>query len=112
MTSATISDNDRKAELSFSCLSTLSAVAGFTCQRGPQPDTIKVDAMLRSGRDQIDVQLKSTSSPQRLRNGLHFQVDRQLYDVLRINPDRSPLFLRFWSFLKRGLNGLNVPRKA
>ena len=93
MTSATMSDNDRKAELSFACLSALSSVAGFTCQRGPQPDAFKVDAILRSGRNQIDVQLKSTSSPRRLRDGLHFQVDRQLYDTLRDESRSFPIIL-------------------
>ena len=93
MTTAAMSDNDRKAELSFACLSALSAVAGFTCQRGPQPDIFKVDAILRSGRDQIDVQLKSTSSPYRRPDGLHYEVDRQLYDVLSDDSRAFPIIL-------------------
>ena len=93
MTSAIMSDSNRKAELSFACLSALSSVAGFTCQKGPQPDVFKVDAILRSGRNQIDVQLKSTFSPRRLRDGLHFKVDRQLYDTLRDDSRSFPIIL-------------------
>ena len=93
MTSGTLSNNDRRAELSFACLSALSSVAGFTCQGGPQPDIFKVDAILRSGRNQIDVQLKSTSSPHRLTDGLHFRVDRQLYDTLRDDSRSFPIIL-------------------
>ncbi len=62
-----LSDNDRKAELSFAYLSALAAKAGYTCQRGPLPDVDSIDATVRTGdpmRTQFDVQLKSTASPQ------------------------------------------------
>lgn len=66
MDDAILSDNDRKAELSFAYLVALAAHAGYTCQRGPQPDVASVDATIRSGDEtgtQFDVQLKATSTP-------------------------------------------------
>ena len=87
MRTALLSDNDRKAELSFAYLSSLAAFAGFTCQPGHQPDRdSSVDATVKAGgsmRPQIDVQLKATSSPRRLSDGLHFQLRRKNYDDLR-----------------------------
>lgn len=35
MADAILTDNDRKAELSFAYLAALAAYAGFTCQTGP-----------------------------------------------------------------------------
>ena len=86
MSTALLSDNDRKAELSFAYLWSLAAFAGFICQRGPDPDRDSVDAIVRAGgsmRPQIDVQLKATSSSRRLGDGLHFQLRRKNYDDLR-----------------------------
>ncbi len=86
MSTALLSDKDRKAELSFAYLWSLAAFAGFTCQPGPQPDRDSVDAIVKAGgsmRPQIDVQLKATSSPRRLSDGLHFQLRRKNYDDLR-----------------------------
>ena len=93
MTSGTLNDNDRKAELSFAFLSALAATVGFTCQRGPHPDRWKVDAELRSGDYLIDVQLKATSSPQRRDDGLHFRLDKATYDTLRNDSRPSPIIL-------------------
>ena len=44
MADAILTDNDRKAELSFAYLAALAAKAGHTCQRGPQPDVDSIDA--------------------------------------------------------------------
>ena len=93
MTSGTLNDNQRKAALSFACLAALSAVAGFTCEKGPEPDVWKVDGILRSGGHKIDVQLKSTSSPQRRADGLHFRLDRPTYDTLRDEDRLCPIVL-------------------
>ena len=79
----TLDDNQRKAELSFACLSALSAEVGFTCDRGPYVDAWTVDAALRSGGHQIDVQLKATSVVQRRANGFLFKLGRRTYDNLR-----------------------------
>ena len=79
----TLNDNQRKAELSFACLSALSASVGFTCERGPYVDAWTVDAALRSGSYQIDVQLKATSVLLRRADGFHFNLDRRTYDNLR-----------------------------
>ena len=43
-----ISDNQRKAELSFAYLSALCAMLGYTCQRGPTPDEDSIDATVRA----------------------------------------------------------------
>lgn len=86
MTGALLIDNHRKAELSFAYLSTLSAMAGYTCQRGPEPDVDTIDATLRAGgtkRPVLDVQLKATSSPVWRSDGLHFRLSRKNYDDLR-----------------------------
>ena len=83
MPSTTLNDNQRKAELSFACLSVLSAAVGFTCERGPYVDAWTVDAALRSGSYQIDVQLKATSVLLRRADGFHFKLDRGTYNILR-----------------------------
>ena len=41
-------ENDRKAELSYAYLHALAAKAGYTCQRGPQPDVDSVDSVVRA----------------------------------------------------------------
>ena len=66
MTDAILTNNDRKAALSFAYLAALAAKAGYTCQPGPQPDVDSIDATIRSGdlmRTGFDVQLKATSTP-------------------------------------------------
>ena len=86
MPSESIDDNQRKAELSFVYLSALSAMLGYTCQRGPSPDEDSIDATVRAkglGRPLFDVQLKATSSPNWLADGLHFRLNRKNYDDLR-----------------------------
>ena len=86
MTIDTMNDNQRKAELSYSYLSALCAMAGFTCQRGPTPDDDSIDATVRtrgSNRPVFDVQLKATSSPDWRPDGLHFRLKRKNYDDLR-----------------------------
>ena len=86
MVAPLLSDNYRKAELSFVYLSALAAVSGYTIQRGPNPDTNSVDAQISAGGDmarQIDVQLKATASPKWGRRGLQFQLKRKNYDDLR-----------------------------
>ena len=83
-------DNQRKAELSFAYLSALCAMAGYTCQRGPEPDEDSIDATVRGrhpGRSALDIQLKATSSPVLAGDGLHFRLHRKNYDDLRV--DRS-----------------------
>ena len=86
MSSHTMNDNQRKAELSYSYLSALCAMAGYTCQRGPTPDDDSIDATVRtrgSNRPVFDVQLKATSSPDWHADGLHFRLNRKNYDDLR-----------------------------
>jgi hypothetical protein len=86
MFAGTMNDNQRKAELSFSYLSAMCAVAGYTCLRGPVPDDDSIDATVRtrgSKRPIFDVQLKATSSPIRHADGLHFNLNRKNYDDLR-----------------------------
>ena len=85
MDEAILTDNDRKAELSFAYVAALAAHAGYTCQRGPQPDVASVDATIRSGDasgTQFDVQLKATSVPSRGTDGLHFRLSRKNYNDL------------------------------
>lgn len=86
MTDAILINSHRKAELSFAYLSALSAMAGYTCQRGPDPDVDTIDATVRAGgtrRPVLDVQLKATSSPVWGNDGLHFRLSRKNYDDLR-----------------------------
>ena len=89
---AILTDNYRKSELSFACLSAICAVAGYTCQRGPDPDLDSIDAIVKAGglaRPQIDVQLKSTSAPDLKEGALHFRLRRKNYNDLagyRQNP--------------------------
>lgn len=85
MDDAILTDNDRKAELSFAYLATLAAYAGYTCQRGPQPDVASVDATIRSGDaggTQFDMQLKATSAPDRGADGLRFRLSKKNYNDL------------------------------
>ena len=85
MDDAILTDNDRKAELSFAYLAALAAYAGYTCQRGPQPDVASVDATIRSGHaggTQFDVQLKATSAPDRGADGLRFRLSKKNYNDL------------------------------
>lgn len=80
-----LTDNDRKAELSFAYLAALAAAAGFTCQRGPHPDVDSIDATIRTGdstRMLIDVQLKATSVPDVQDDGLHFRLSKKNYNDL------------------------------
>ena len=96
MAGALLSENDRKAELPFAFLSALSYYAGFTCSRGPDPDRYCIDAVIRSGgsgKPQIDVQLKATSATTPLDDGLHFQLDKDYYNVLRETPRICPIIL-------------------
>ena len=92
MADAILNDNDRKAELSFAYLAALAAAAGYTCQRGPQPDVDSIDATIRSGdamRTQFDVQLKATSKPDKKKDGLHFRLSGKNYNDLaarRVTP--------------------------
>lgn len=95
LTNTILTDNQRKAELSFAYLSALSVFAGYTCQRGPEPDRDSIDATIRSGdsmRSQFDVQLKSTSVPDRRQDGLHFRLRQKNYNDLTLKR-QSPLIL-------------------
>ena len=94
-TNTILTANQRKAELSFAYLAALSVFAGYSCQRGPEPDQDSVDATIRSGdsmRSQFDVQLKSTSVPARRQDGLHFRLSQKNYNDL-ILKRQSPLIL-------------------
>ena len=85
MADAILTDNDRKADLSFAYLAAPAAKAGYTCQRGPQPDVDSIDATIRSGdpmRTGFDVQLKATSSPKRYKDGWHFSLSKKNYNDL------------------------------
>lgn len=95
MADTILSANQRKAELSFAYLAALSAFAGYTCQRGPEPDLDSIDATIRSGdsmRSQFDVQLKATSVPDRRQDGIHFRLHRKNYNDLTLKR-QSPLIL-------------------
>lgn len=95
MDEAILTDNDRKAELSFAYVAALAAHAGYTCQRGPQPDVASVDATTRSGDascTQFDVQLKATSAPNRGTGGLRFRLSRKNYNDL-VADRTTPLLL-------------------
>ena len=96
MTGGVLNDDERKANLSFAWLSALASLAGYTCERGAQPDVSSVDAVVRTGRPpdgQIDVQLKSTSSPDIKSDGLHFQLRNPNYDHLRAPRRFCPIIL-------------------
>ncbi len=96
MTNPVLTDNHRKAELSFAYLAALAAHAGYTCQRGPDPDTASVDATIRAGDDfgtQFDVQLKATSAPAKKPDGLRFPLSKKNHDDLIANSRSTPLFL-------------------
>ena len=95
MDDAILTDNDRKAELSFAYLAALAAYAGYICQRGPQPDVASVDATIRSGDasgTQFDVQLKATSTPNQGTDGLRFRLSRKNYNDL-VADRMTPLML-------------------
>ena len=93
MDDSILTDNDRKAELSFAYLAALAAHAGYICQRGPQPDVASVDATIRAGdATQFDVQLKSTSVPNLKTDGLHFRLPRKNYNDL-VAERTTPLIL-------------------
>jgi len=92
---AILTNNYRKSELSFACLSAICAVAGYTCQRGPGPDLDSIDAIVKAGgfaRPQIDVQLKSTSTPDLKGGALHFRLRRKNYNDLA-RPRQNPAIL-------------------
>lgn len=92
---AILTDNYRKANLSFAYLSAICAMAGYTCQPGTSPDADSIDASVKSGghiRVQIDVQLKSTSSPILRRGNLHFRLNRKNYNDLAV-PRHVPIIL-------------------
>ena len=93
MNRETLRDNDRKEQLSYACLAALSSIAGFTCEEGPRLDRWKVDAALRSGDYQIDIQLKATSAAYRRSDGLHFELDRATYDILSNVSRPTPIVL-------------------
>ena len=96
MLAKTLSEEDRKAALSFAWLAALSAQAGFSCDKGTDPDRWSIDAVVRAGPDmypQLDIQLKATSSPSRSKEGLHFQLHRKNYDDLRPTHRRCPALL-------------------
>ncbi len=85
VTDAILTDNQRKAEMSHAYVSALAARAGYTLQRGPEPDSDSVDATLRSGspsREMIDLQLKATAAPDEKSDGLHFRLKRKNYNDL------------------------------
>ena len=95
MNDGILTDNNRKAELSFAYIAALAAHAGYTCQRGPEPDAASIDATIRSGDasgTQFDVQLKATSAPNRGRNGLHFRLSKKNYNDL-VADRMTPLLL-------------------
>ena len=82
---AILTNDYRKAELSFAYLSAICAMAGYTCERGPSVDMDSIDASVRSGgvpRILIDVQLKSTSSPDLIGGNLHFRLSQKNYNDL------------------------------
>lgn len=86
MDDALLTSAQRKADLSFSYLSALAAMAGYACDRGPYIDMDTVDATVRAGggrRPVFDVQLKATSSPEWHGDGLHYRLDRRDYNNLR-----------------------------
>lgn len=83
MTDPLLTDNQRKAEMSYAYLAALAARAGYSLQRGPDPDVDSVDATIRSGspnRDAIDLQLKATAVPDEKSDGLHFRLKRKNYN--------------------------------
>jgi len=91
-----LSENDRKAELSFAWVAALAANEGFTVQRGPSPDVASVDVTIRTGSPDhraIDVQLKATSRPSKQPDGLHFRLKRKNHDDLAAGKRSLPLVL-------------------
>ena len=95
MSDPLLTDNQRKAEMSYAYVSALAARAGYTLQRGPDPDTDSIDATIRSGspkRDAIDLQLKTTAAPDEKSDGLHFRLKRKNYNDM-VMPRAVPLLL-------------------
>ena len=95
MTGALLSDNQRKAEISYAYLAALAARDGYTMQRGPEPDMDSIDATIRSGlprREAIDVQLKATATPTEREDGLHFRLKQKNYNDL-VRSRTLPLLL-------------------
>ena len=116
-----LNDNYRKADLSFSYLAALSAITGYTCQRGPEPDLDSVDAIVKAGgsmRPQLDVQLKATSVPRLYDDGLHFRLCLKNYNDL-VTPRMCPIILVVLElpedsddWLLCGAGGLTIRRRA
>ncbi len=91
-----LAENDIKAELSHAYLYALSVGAGYTYQRGAQPDRNSVDAIVESGEEykpKLEFQLKSTSSPNVSEDGLRFRLGAKNYDDLREFPRICPIIL-------------------
>ena len=59
MTDAILSDNQRKAELSHAFVAALAAKAGYTVQRGPEPD---MDSIGESGLAPLFTHLREAAS--------------------------------------------------
>ena len=90
-----LSENHQKEAFSYAYLYALAAECGYSCQKGPQPDTDGIDATVRAKggmRTQIDVQLKATSSPVVRAGALRVRVTRKQYDDLR-EKRQTPLVL-------------------
>ncbi len=95
MTDPLLTDNQRKAEMSHAYLAALAARAGYSLQRGPDPDVDSIDATIRSGspnREAIDIQLKATAAPDEKSDGLHFRLKRKNYNDM-VMPRTVPLVL-------------------
>lgn len=91
-----LAENDIKAELSHAYLYAVAARAGYTYQRGAQPDRNSVDAIVESGEEykpKLEFQLKSTSSPNVSEDGLRFRLSAKNYDDLREVPRICPMIL-------------------
>lgn len=91
-----LDEDDIKSELSHAYLYTLAVGAGYTYQRGAQPDRSSVDAIVESGeifKAKLDVQLKSTSLPKTYADGLHYQLGKRTYNHLRETPRSCPIIL-------------------
>ena len=95
MEDSLLTENLRKAELSFVYLSAIASISSYTIQRGPSPDVNSIDALVNAGGNmapEIRIQLKATSSPRWGRDGLRFRLSRKNYDEMR-QPRVVPIFL-------------------
>ena len=95
VTDPILTDNQRKAEISYAFLHALAASGGYSVQRGPEPDVDSIDATVRSGsqhREAIDIQLKATANPKTGKDGLRFRLKRKNYNDL-VAPRAVPLLL-------------------